>query len=92
MENNDHTVYRVNMRKHDEDVQGAAIPKGEVSRAVLERQDGDHRDEEGVLYEAHRLPASMSSSARRLREEAFDESSARIFCGVNPALRKFRAI
>ena len=83
---------KVNKRKRDEAVQRAAIPKGEFLRAVFESKDEDRRDEEEVFHEAHRLPGSMGSCARRLRQEPFDESSARIFCGVNPALRNFRAI
>ena len=57
-----------------------------------DRTDGVRKVEEEALHEAHRLLVPMSSSARRLRQEPFDESSARIFCGVKPALRNFRAI
>ena len=35
----------------------------------------------------HEPPASMSSNARRLRQEPFDGRSARILCGVNLAPR-----
>ena len=45
----------------------------------VDRADVDRKVEEEALHEAHRLPASMSSSARRLRHERSDESSARIF-------------
>ena len=40
---------------------------------------------------ANKPPASMSSSARRLRREPFDERSARILCGVHLALPRLRS-
>ena len=52
-----------------------------------DRTDEVQKVEEEALHEVHRLPASMGSSARRLRQEPFDESSARIFVRSEP-LRK----
>ena len=68
---------KVNKRKRDELSKGP--PSLREKSYVFESKDEDRRDEEEVFHEAHRLPGSMSSSARRLRQEPFDESSARIF-------------
>ena len=44
------------------------------------------------LIRAQRGSARVKPAVRNFRWEPFDESSARILCGVKPPLRNFRAI